>query len=64
MNLDITKCKGTDCPLKENCYRYNCEPNDFQSWFITPPFKDNKCELFCEKSPKAIWKKLKNIYLR
>ena len=64
INLDIYKCKGTDCPLKENCYRFTCKPNHWQSWFIASPFKDNKCDFYWKNNVTAIWKKLKNIYLR
>ena len=41
---DITKCKGTDCPLKETCYRFLAMEVLRQSYFIEVPFKDGKCE--------------------
>lgn len=25
---DITMCVGTDCPLRETCYRYTATPNE------------------------------------
>ena len=28
---DITMCVGTGCPLRETCYRYMAEPNEYQS---------------------------------
>jgi hypothetical protein len=42
---DISMCKGTNCPLRDNCYRYTATPSEFrQSWFTTPPVKsDNTC---------------------
>lgn len=44
---DITMCQGTDCPLKENCYRFLATPSrDRQSYFVTPPVKDGKCHEF------------------
>ena len=44
---DITMCKGGDCPLKETCFRYNCIPDELhQAYFVTPPFKKDKCEYF------------------
>lgn len=43
---DITKCEGTNCPLKERCYRYTSQPSEYlQSYFIgTPVKKDGTCE--------------------
>lgn len=43
---DISKCKGTDCPLKEKCYRFTAPAGEWQSWFIETPFKDGKCEYY------------------
>lgn len=39
---DITKCKGTDCPLKDSCYRYLAPSGFAQHWFVDVPyhFKD------------------------
>ena len=25
---DISKCEGTNCPLKEKCHRFTCEPDE------------------------------------
>ena len=25
---DISKCEGTNCPLKEKCYRFTCESDE------------------------------------
>jgi hypothetical protein len=37
---DITMCKGRDCPLKNNCYRYTATPDELaQSYFSGPPVK-------------------------
>jgi hypothetical protein len=44
---DIAMCKGTGCPVKEQCYRFTAKPNEFrQSYFVEVPFKDGKCEMF------------------
>lgn len=44
---DITMCKGTDCPLKKHCYRHMAKPSQLQSWFVTPPVKDDgTCDRF------------------
>jgi len=61
MSPDITMCKGTDCPVKESCYRYIAKPNDYQSWFTEPPIKDNKCDMYWGENAEGIWKQLKDI---
>ena len=43
---DITKCKGTNCPLKEGCYRFLAMESLRQSYFTDVPFKDGKCEYY------------------
>jgi hypothetical protein len=32
---DISKCKGTGCPIKETCYRYLAPSNDFWQAYLT-----------------------------
>lgn len=35
---DITMCKETNCPEKQDCYRYTAIPNEhWQSYFAEPP---------------------------
>jgi hypothetical protein len=59
---DICKCKGTDCPLKETCYRFTAKSDDFyQSYFVDPPIKDGKCDMFWGETQKEILNQLKNI---
>jgi hypothetical protein len=59
---DITKCKGTDCPVKENCYRFTAKSNDLhQSYFAESPIKDGKCEMFWGENSQQIFKQLKKI---
>lgn len=43
---DMEMCHGTDCPLRDRCYRYTAEPSFRQSYFSTPPIKDGECEWF------------------
>lgn len=31
--VDITMCIGTGCPLRETCYRYTAEPNEYLQSF-------------------------------
>jgi hypothetical protein len=59
---DITMCPGTNCPQKENCYRYTAKPCEYwQSYFVEPPFKDNKCEMYWGKNAESVWNQLKQI---
>lgn len=50
--MDITKCEGTNCPLKEKCYRFTAPADDeWQSYFTESPYgklndKDKECEYF------------------
>jgi len=46
---DISKCPGTDCPMRDSCYRYIAPSNNFwQSYFTTAPIEvsENKCEYY------------------
>lgn len=46
---DITMCRGTDCPLKQNCYRFMAKPSEYwQSYFIEVPHDGKKCDKFWE----------------
>lgn len=59
--MDITKCKGDGCPIKNRCYRYTAKSNVFyQSWFMETPLmvKKNKpyCQYFIDNSETIIKK--------
>ncbi len=58
---DISMCRGEGCPLRDKCYRFTAEPNEFlQSWFTTPPYEDGACTMMMpNKIP--ILKKPKHI---
>lgn len=59
---DITMCRGTDCPQKEKCHRYTAKPCDhWQSYFIDPPIKDGKCEMYWGENAENIWKQVNDI---
>lgn len=49
---DITMCVGTNCPLKETCYRCQAKPSDYQSYFMETPFEDGVCKYYWEMEPK------------
>ena len=58
---DITKCKGVNCPHKEQCYRYTSEADEYQSYFTESPIKDGKCDHYWGGNAEAIWSELKEI---
>ena len=61
MSPDITMCQGTNCPHKETCYRYTAKPSEYQSYFIDPPVKDGKCDMYWGENAESVWKQLNEI---
>jgi len=55
---DITMCEGTNCPHKEKCYRFTAKPSEYQYYFIEPPIKDGKCDMYWGDA-EVIWNQLK-----
>lgn len=55
---DITKCSGFNCPLKDNCKRYNAINGMWEYYFTEPPYKDGKCEYFLGDESKSTLAKL------
>jgi hypothetical protein len=60
---DITKCSGFNCPLKDNCKRYNAISGDWEYYFTEPPYKDGKFEMFWGAESESILNQLKKITL-
>jgi hypothetical protein len=59
---DITMCSGKDCPLKVGCYRFNAKKSEFrQSFFVDPPIKMGKCDMFWGERSQSIINQLKDI---
>ena len=63
---DITMCPGTDCPVKEKCYRFTAPKSEFmQSYFFEAPGKteDDKftCDMYWGENNELIWNQLKDI---
>lgn len=55
-------CSGDDCPVKNKCLRYAGIPSKFrQSYFLKPPFKDDKCDMFWGEGSQAMFNQLKKI---
>ena len=60
--MDITKCKGTNCPIKESCYRFTATENEvLQAYFVEPPIKDGKCEMYWGEHANYLINYLKDI---
>ena len=50
---DITMCRGNDCPLKNECYRYTAYASPYwQSIFTEIHYKDGKCKHFWDNKGK------------
>lgn len=46
---DITMCRGTDCSLKDKCYRHKAPVNEYgQAYFFSSPFDGENCEYYWE----------------
>lgn len=58
--MDITKCSGVNCPFKEQCYRYTAPASDYQSYFLSPPIRDGKCDHYWGENAEQIWNQLKD----
>lgn len=63
---DITKCPGTDCPIKDNCYRFTVNSSEvWQAYFLEIPgeMKDDKftCNMYWESNAESVWNQLKDI---
>jgi len=41
---DFAMCTGDGCPLKDKCFRYQANPEQLQSYFLTPPHKNGTCD--------------------
>lgn len=62
---DITKCMGTNCPMKESCYRYTATDGMMQSYFVFSPFTKTEGKFHCSQYwsviGKSIYKQRKDI---
>ena len=55
----IAKCTGTNCPIKEKCYRYVIQEDTNQTWLPNVPYdtNKNKCPKFYGDGMMKIEKK-------
>lgn len=60
--VDISKCSGEDCNIKEECYRYTCHRSCMQS-FIGAQFDFNTgtCPKYMECRSKSTMKRLDSV---
>lgn len=63
---DITMCPGTDCPVKDKCYRFTANKNEMlQSYFLDVPGKIENdkftCDMYWGDNAESIWNLLKDI---
>ena len=50
---DITMCAGKNCPLKDKCYRFTSNINEYwQSYFTEEPIKNDDCEYFWDNKDR------------
>lgn len=47
--MDITKCSGLDCPIKNSCKRFTCVADKWQSWFVEMPCEVWEDWFYCEQ---------------
>ena len=49
---DTAMCKGDDCPIKEDCWRFMAPASRWQSYLATPPFTEEGCDYFWDMNEK------------
>lgn len=60
--VDIAKCFGKGCPLKEKCYRYTVKGDPhWQSYIDAPRKEDGSCDMFWDDEEKIEDKKKRHI---
>jgi len=59
--MDITKCKGEGCLIKESCKRFTAKESMMQSYFIESPIEDGKCKMYWGENAESIFNQLKEI---
>ena len=54
---DISKCRGTDCPMKDKCYRFVVPSSRWQSYFHGESGLNqdkNECKNFIEAKENQV----------
>ena len=47
---DISMCFGTNCVIKDQCFRCTANPSTMQSYFAEPPFNKGALPFKCKHS--------------
>lgn len=59
--MKLTKCEGTDCPLRFACYRFT-KPIEYpQQFFSQVPYYDGNCQMFWGEKSESVWQQLTEI---
>jgi len=59
--MDVTMCRGRDCPLIESCYRYTVDVSKYQSYFTESPFENGRCEVYWGNDFQEIYETLQKF---
>lgn len=70
--LEICKCKGEKCVVKEVCYRFVCEPHQFQQWaeyYLQAKNKKGECSMYLKnygkrRGVKKVVKKVVDVIIK
>jgi hypothetical protein len=49
---DYAMCKGDECPVKEDCWRYMAPSGIWQTYLATPPHTEEGCDYFWDMNEK------------
>ena len=53
--MDISKCNGINCPIRNKCFRFTAIASEFHQSYISPPGKyvgrKFTCEYFVDNKP-------------
>jgi len=59
---DITMCKGKNCPIRDNCYRFTAKKDTIgQSYFVKEPIENGVCDMYWGKQNSYIVSQLQDI---
>lgn len=50
--MDLTMCKGENCPIKNECLRHIGTESLYQAFYMKAPYKDGACEKFIRGQKK------------
>ena len=63
--VDIAKCSGADCPVREHCHRFKAKADEIRQSYVIAPYKIENgvfsCDLFWGESQTQILNQLEEI---